>query len=255
MWPTSRGDRTLGGTEAVLVAQAIAAMLDLIVEQIEDPWEGEETDPEPTLHAALHTGISLYDGLNLGQRLAVLHQTARHLLTPIDIPDRQLAAIDDATVAAIFAEIRDRIEIEADYLTPEATATGVDSDPNASRWRRWVLATCHEVLGSGEWDAFSAGQAYRSVPLAQWEDWIDCLASAILWDRDFEFADSFLDADPDSARIRRRALGIDDDYFVYPAPDPTPAQVDRLIRQTRNLLRPFGVYREDDPPLSDAEPD
>jgi hypothetical protein len=32
MWPTSGGDRTLTGTEAVLIANAIDTMLDLIID-------------------------------------------------------------------------------------------------------------------------------------------------------------------------------------------------------------------------------
>jgi hypothetical protein len=36
-------------------------------------------------------------------------------------------------------------------------------------------------------------------------------------------------------------MGIDDDYFVSPPPDPTPSQVETLLARTRNLVRSFCV--------------
>jgi len=244
MWPTSRGDRTLDGNEAALIASAIAAMLDPIVDQIADGCgdDDDAADDAGSLHAALHTGVSVYDSLNLGQRLAILHRTALHLLTPAEFPDRQIAAVDEATIAVIFNEVRDWVEMESDCLSADDPQQTSEDRYLMTRWRCSVLAACQEVLGPGEWDAFAEEALLTSVPMDQWEEWIDYLASAILWDRDFEFVDSFLDADPDSARIRRQALGIDDDYFVCPAPDPNPAQIDRLVADIRLTLRPFGVY-------------
>jgi hypothetical protein len=85
--------------------------------------------------------------------------------------------------------------------------------------------------------------------------WVDCLASAILWDRDFEFAETFLDADPEAARQRRKTLGIVDDYFVMPAPDPSIDKIDQLVSNTRDLVRSF--YSDDEsqtmPPIDDPD--
>ena len=256
MWPTSRGDRTLGGSEAALIASAIAAMLDLIVDQIHDDCgdDDEAADDTGSLHAALHTGVSVYDSLNLGQRLAILHRTTLHLLTPAEVPDRQIAAVDEATIAVIFNEIRDWVEMESDCLSADDPQPTSEDRYLMTRWRCSVLAACQEVLGPGDWDAFAEEARLTAVPLDQWEEWIDYLASAILWDRDFEFVDSFLDADPDSARIRRQALGIDDDYFVCPAPDPNPAQIDQLVADIRNTLLPFGVFSGGDPQPTGDEP-
>lgn len=244
MWPTSGGERTLTGSEAVLVANAIETMLDLMLDYLE--WD--DVSGEEPISAALHTGISVYDALSIGQRVAVLHQAARHLLTPLPLPIENLSAVVDATIAAIYCEVRDRIEIEVDFFSgqdePVISPNGEGTSP--VQWRRWVLDTCRETLGPGEWDESLSDTAIARLPLKRWEEWIDGLVSAILWDRDFEFADSFLDANPDSARIRRRALGIEDDYFVSPAPDPTPAQLTRLIAQTRQLVRPFSVFSDGD---------
>jgi len=46
------------------------------------------------------------------------------------------------------------------------------------------------------------------------------LTDRVLWDRDFEIAAGFLDADPATAGPRREVLGIPDDYFTVAPPDP-----------------------------------
>ena len=76
-----------------------------------------------------------------------------------------------------------------------------------------------------------------SSDMYQWGRVIDYLADAILWDRDFEFSESFLDMDPEILRERRQILGIDDDYFTQIAPDPPPAEVAKLVSATREIVR------------------
>jgi hypothetical protein len=63
------------------------------------------------------------------------------------------------------------------------------------------------------------------------------LANAILWDRDFEMAGDFLDAEPKISQQRRRLLGISDDYFASIVPDPRGTEVFRLISETRSIVR------------------
>jgi hypothetical protein len=239
MWPTSGGDRTLTGTEAVLIANAIDTMLDLII----DYMGLDDQSDEETSAAALHTGISVYDSLRIGQRVAVLNLVAQHLLTPSIFHQDSITAAFDGAIAAIYSEIRDRVEIEIDIMSAhDPTELGSYPDlPSSSRWRRWVLQSCHETLGRGDWNKIHSDEDMAWVKLQVWEDWIDQLSMAILWDRDFEYAETFLDADPDAARARRRAMGIDEDYFVSPPPDPTPSQVETLLARTRNLVRSFCV--------------
>jgi hypothetical protein len=60
------------------------------------------------------------------------------------------------------------------------------------------------------------------------------LEGRVLWDNDWEI-DVCLDADPDIGRRMRRELGIDDDYFVAVPPDPTDAEVERLLGELCEL--------------------
>lgn len=268
MWPTSSGDRTLLGSEAVLVANAIHTMVDLLVDFMGIQVEEDDVD-ECRVSPVLNTGISVYDSLAFGQRIAMLHRAARHLLTTDAFAGRLIAAVDDATIAAIYCEIRDRVEMEIDFATDleeddepfdpqydrpysrreNAEPDAIIRDPAASNtsilWRRWVVDACCELLGDGPWHDCQSDLAIIAIPIIDWEDWIDLLASEVLWDRDFEFADSFLDAEPKAARSRRQVLGIEEDYFVQPAPDPTPAQVERMIAETIQWVRPYSVWGDD----------
>jgi hypothetical protein len=239
MWPTSEGNRMLRDSEAVLLATAIDTILDPLVDYLGTDEEGEQESSA----AVLQTGISVFDSLSIGQRIAVLHHAAHYLLTDAPFPCNSLSAIDDATIAAIYVEVRDQVEIEIDFSNSSSSdasdvdhTNGSDQDP-LMHWRHLVHDACRDALGEGAWSEITSNVELASVELGEWELWIDCLASAILWDRDFEFTESFLDADPETARSRRKILGITDDYFIRPAPDPDYRRINHLIRKTRQLVR------------------
>ncbi len=217
MWHSSRGDRTLRGDEAALVGTAIDTMIDALLIHVDVDFV-DEVIPD------CDSGIAVFDRLTVCQRIGLLHEVAEHLLTDTAVA-MPLSALAEATVAAIFVEIRDQTAIEIDLFG--------DSPEQDPFWRAMVLA------------------AYRATPqvslvnlprvqsrdLNAWEDLIDILAGAILWDRDFEMADSFLDIDPGVSHQRRKLLGIDDDYFTSVAPDPKPEQAFELVSKTRDIVR------------------
>lgn len=233
MWHTSRGDRTLRGEEAALVRIAIDSMIDSLLIHLDDDFE--------EARAACETGIAVYDALSPSQRIALLHDVARYLLTETEsaVP---LSSTLEATIAAIYADVRDQIAIEIDFLSMQPLAE--ESDPERwPRWRRLVLdaytATFRPQQGShGRWAEMLEelpDESCRDIRL--WVPLIDALADAILWDRDFELAEAFLDADPGVSRKRRRLLGIEEDYFTSVAPDPRPEDVQRLVSFTREIVR------------------
>lgn len=224
MWHTSQGDRILQGSEAILVANAIDTMVDSLMLSVDidadDDFEFCDSECE--------SGIAVYDSLRAAQRVGLLHQVAQHLLadTPETIP---LSAALEATIAAIFVEIRDQVAIEISLY-----GHGFSDQLDVS-WRQRVLEACEFVQSEDE----------ESVVLPQssccdfdrWETLIEQLADAILWDRDFEMADTFMDADPSESLQRRQLLGIHEDYFTSVAPDPRPADVPHLVSETRSIIR------------------
>ncbi len=235
MWHTSRGDRTLRGAEAALVGTAIDTMIDALLIHIDDAFE-------ETSAAECHSGIAVYDSLSACQRVGLLHDVARHLLTETEsaLP---LSAAAEATVAAVYVEVRDQVAIEID-LFPDST-----SGDDGVTWRGRVLAAHEAVFRTphGEEDGFDFDfgpfPEDLSIPeetcaeINEWETLIDSLSDAVLWDRDFEMAESFLDIDPGVSEQRRRLLGIGEDYFTAVAPDPRPGEVFPLVSKTREIVR------------------
>ncbi len=250
MWHTSQGDRTLRGAEATLVGIAIETMIDALMIHIGD-------EDEDAFVAECHSGIAVYDSLSACQRIGLLHDVARHMLavTEAGLP---LSAATEATVAAVFVEIRDQVAIEIDlYCDDLGAGDSVDSDSGTASdgdewtWRGLVLAAHGEVsqrlddeepgLDSGTRSEELDSEAIEipdetSGEISEWAYLIERLTSAVLWDRDFEMAESFLDVDPRVSQQRRRLLGIDQDYFTRVAPDPRPEEVSRIVSKTRDII-------------------
>ena len=228
MWHTSRGDRTLVGAEGLLVGHAIETMIDNLLMHYD-----EDIDDESAFQC--ESGIAAFDSLSTSQRLALLYDIARHLLTPTEsaLP---LSATAEAAVAAIFVEIRDQVAIEIGLLRD-----GEPPEDQDAVWRTLVLSAHRSVFGEACAPDLDDGTIRRpsvdSRDMHAWEDIIEHLTDAVLWDRDFEMADSFLDVDPGVSQQRRRLLGIDDEYFTRVAPDPQPEELLNLVSRTRDIVR------------------
>jgi hypothetical protein len=231
MWHTSLGDRTLRGDEAALVRMSIESMIDSLLIHVDEEIENEEIDADSRIDCA--SGIPIYDALTISQRIAVLHDVAKYLLTDTE-KVLSLSAELEASVAAIFIEIRDQVAIEIDF--PSIIR---HHGPN---WRKLVRAAYDSVFADSE-TGLHDEEVGDDLPvpserdICRWEYLVEALSDAILWDRDFEMADSFLDDDPGVSHTRRRLLGIDDDYFTSIAPDPRPDEVYSLVSRTREIVR------------------
>lgn len=244
MWHTSRGDRTLLGDEAELVGHAVDTMIDALITHIGDDNLDGDFD---TVASECQTGIALFDNLSPSQRIALLHDVTKYLLTPTDSPF-PLSAHAESAVAAIFSEVRDQVAIEIDLFPNGPSEISDDPEENVT-WRQLVLAahkavlrTPHAPSDGFDFD-FGPFPSHIEIPdesctdIGQWQDLLESLTDAVLWDRDFELADSFLDIDPGVSRQRRRLMGIDDDYFVQIAPDPDSNEAFRLAARTQSIVR------------------
>jgi hypothetical protein len=240
MWHTSRGDRTLRGREAALIQAAIDVMIDALMDHVDDEFEDSSA-------AGCEAGIAVYDAFSPAQKIGLLYDVAKHLLTDTTATLALSAALE-ATVAAIFVEARDQVAIEIDFRSSTPPSDGQPT------WREMVLAAYRSVFANAADEADAIGNlASHDQPaddenLAElpdelcrdihvWERLVDGLTDAILWDRDFEMSDSFLDVDPGVSHHRRRLLGINEDYFTSIAPDPRPDEVFGLVSRTRDIVR------------------
>ena len=228
MWHTSRGDRTLRGAESALVRRAIENMVDGLMMHADIDLD--------EFVIGLETGIAVYDACSLSQRIGLLHEVAKHLLTETDSAIA-LSAPLEATVAAIFVDVRDQVAIEIEFLPQLLESEDIPT------WRRMVLDAYQATLAPEDTEHPVWLDIVEKLPsedernIKQWEPLIDALSDAILWDRDFELADQFLDEEPGLSRDRRVLLGISDDYFTGIAPDPRSHELNRIATQTRRIVR------------------
>jgi hypothetical protein len=224
MWHTSVGNRELAGAEAALLKVAITA----VVEQIKEESSGYVDQAE--------YGIRLFDELPWSQRLVLLEQIATYLFTKTREP-LELTAVNEAAIGALFEHIRWEIELEIvlrneDPLQPD------------TQWRELVSTAYEECFRDEgadgtieEWDDFSQPDI-TSEDRETWSDLIESLANRILWDRDFEMEDLFLDEAPEKTEIMKQYLGIDSDYFAAAAPDAvTDEAMERIYERLDELAQ------------------
>jgi hypothetical protein len=171
-----------------------------------------------------------------------LHDVAKYLLTDTETT-LPLSAPLEATIAAVFVEVRDQVAIEIDFLSV--------GNEDGSAWRHAVLAAYKAIVLAPNGDYHDGdyhdgdGRDFVAEDLPDescedihaWEYLVDGLADVVLWDRDFEMAEGFMDVDPGVSNQRRRLLGISEDYFTSIAPDPRPDEVFDLISRTRDIVR------------------
>ena len=188
MWNTSRGIRTLKGPEARLFRNMVAFMLDQMREQLRDL--GRE---EPVC-----AGVAVFDTLTLAQQIAALAEVVPALLDDkISAPPFQ--AVHDAAIYAVFMYY----SILFEDLTPKHSRSD----------RRELLAVARQL-------------DYEDLPPVTskdgqvWEDLLDRLADAILYDRDFEMEAYTADLPPEKAKALHTFMGVTPSYHAHIPPDP-----------------------------------
>ncbi|MEZ6059905.1 MAG: hypothetical protein R3C19_06045 [Planctomycetaceae bacterium] len=226
MWHTPRGDRVLSGAEAALVKASLTGAVEVIRE------ESSGFAPQ------WHYGLDVFDLLTWTQRMVLFDQIATDLLTETPtVP--ALHAVNEAAVAVLFEHVCMEIDREIDdpsnhdcfwrqlalqahrELFPDAAGDAVDSDPDQDAPDDFELPTSSDCRDSDRWRIL-----------------VESLSDCILWDRDFELHNEFLDTPPDQAADLRTLLGIDADYFAVAAPDAaTNASVQSAFRRIKRLTK------------------
>jgi hypothetical protein len=211
MWRTCAGDRVLRGAEWDVFRAALAEVADLV----EGSLGGDDL---------YSSGIGAFDCLQPEQKLTLLALVAR-ALSDEALPTPALTAHSEGAVAAVFAYLRECLEVEIESQdVPEMAG-------HACYWRGFVLAACREA-GTGT-EGPCPGETCDD--LSEWELLIDGLAGRIFWDDDYRMDDHFLDADPRVARTEMRSLGIADEYYKAVVPDPDPTALEEARQALRRL--------------------
>jgi hypothetical protein len=243
MWWTPRGERALKGAEWELFRAGLDMSWDWV----------EESRNDPDLFTF---DVEAFDSLEPVQRLALLALVGAALRDESS-PHPELTAHNEATVAAIFTNISSQVAMEIDLAPEDGTLEERTST------RRLILAAYHEAAAretahqqkgadgtedgrsivspstSGQ-EAESGSEAWSppevdSVDMEDWTFLIDCMADRILWDRDYEMGDDFVDADPAESGLKKELMRIASDYYTAIAPDPTDQELEAIREQLRKL--------------------
>jgi hypothetical protein len=222
MWHTPLGDRIVEGAEANLIRASIETLASRLLLE-DDPYD----------QAGYQTGVEIFDRLTRSQKLAAIEHVARHMLVEAT-PPPPLNASSEAVIGALFLHVSDRIEDEIVRST------------SCNRWLRWRAMTRQAAAalidndGSESPDADSSAIEIPTIECDDFDQWrwiVELLAEHILWDRDYELAEMWLDLDPQSAEIQRGRFGIDENYFTDTPPDPRDDQLDDYVSSIEQIVR------------------
>lgn len=253
MWHTPTGNRVIRGAEAELIRASVGGI-------VEELLRAEHLHDDN----GFDSGIEIFDALPVSQKLASLEQVMRYLLTDTLAP-LPLTAVNEAVVGVIFENVRQQVEMEVmrqdpyrdDWFSQEAEdeepwrlqlrwsdESGDGVEPFDYRWREWVLAAAAQVRDSGlrdqgDCEALCSEEwpTRGCTDIHAWDILIECLADCILWDRDYEMAEAFLDDDPEHATAKKNMLGIHPDYFTGLAPDPRDEELGTVVDSIEQLMR------------------
>ncbi len=233
MWRTSIGERTLRGKEWELFREGLSS-LRLMVELSLDGADVRITE------------VGAFDALQPASRLAMLALVAKALHDPAE-PCPALTALTEGTFAAVYAGIRQHIEIEI-----EIDWEKVGEQPLRDRplLRDLVLAAFHEACP--EWPDPLPGRDCDD--LDEWSFLLDALMDRVLWDRDFDEEGLFLDAEPELAAHLKKELGVAEGYFTAIAPDPTGEPLATIRETLRRLCEPPQQRDQPEPGEDAANP-
>ena len=212
----SAGTRVLRGAEWELFRVGLSTLWDDI--------ESQPDDEEPGT-----TDVKAFDRLTRPERLALLAQVGKGLHDRRE-PCPDLTALNEAAVAAVFAQVRYLVAVEIDA---QRSGFGTFSRDRAERPRELVLAAAREVDPERRADLPKA----RSTDFSEWYDVIQTMLFRILDDIDYLAADIFLDMPPSRSRSMKDMLGIPEDYFSAIPDFPTPQTLEVIRADLRRICR------------------
>ena len=153
MWRTNIGTRVLEPAESRVFREAAGHLLDDLTDK---HGEGEDTA----------TGILVFDRLPLSQRIALLAVVCEGLLRS-DAPPPELTAVNEGSIAAVFAYMQLMVSLEVDATEVRTTL------------RSAVADACNEAK-------FEDVPDPSCTDHEEWECFVGMLSDTILWDADYE---------------------------------------------------------------------
>jgi hypothetical protein len=199
VWRTDPSDRILEGAEAKVFAEALLSLLD----------EFDLCDFEYDL------GIKCFDTMTVGQKVSVLSTIGNGLFRK-DVEPVELTAVLESGIGAVFKHLSFRIAYE------------IDEPELGLKWRKLLVAARKEM----------EAEDMPDITCEDYDEWdieVEELANAILWDRDYEDGDIYMDHPPEKTEWLKYMARIPDNYYTAIADDLTDEEAQVKIEELRKL--------------------
>jgi hypothetical protein len=200
MWRTSAGDRTLKGIEAEVY---LTALREFASELREERDEHE-------------SAVRVFNRLSFGQRVGLLEDVTAALLDD-GIPTPEHTAANEAAIYAVYRHLHSLVLDEL-MASQDGKETFLEF--------RTLLHKAGTELGIEEMpDPDCADEQ-------EWDNVVEELSDRVLWDRDFEDEDSFVDAVRDVGLTAPEHTDSGEPWLPYFGSiprDPTDAEVVRIL--------------------------
>jgi hypothetical protein len=212
MWKTPFGERVLTGAEGRLFREALTYLVDYVEQCIE-------------IEEECYVGVTAFDNLSNVQKLAMLEAVGLALLRP-RIPCPEHTAVNEATIAAVLANLLTGIEMEVGRGRPDPRPDGDGQHEWLHfSWRDLVVAALGE---NGDEEIPDP----TSTDMDEWRETVERIEEWILWDLDWD-NDEAIEADRVARTLSGRSRRT---YYGTPGPDPATIPVD-AIRETFREMR------------------
>ncbi len=212
MWHMQDGKRVLYPAEWELIRYAAHSLLTMLDEDKKLGKRGRKL------------GVRAFDRLSYQQKTYLLWQVLHAAAKDSQVPELPLTSVNESVIGALFKILHESLSFELSLRYPEKVEA-------LSRTRRLILAAAVESN-----DPISDLPSLESTDFEQWRMVLDEIEERILWDADYEMEDAFMDLPPEQAQLKRDMFGIDDDYFVAVAPEPSEAEYEAARNQLSLLL-------------------
>jgi hypothetical protein len=212
MWILNSQERVLTSEEW----ECIRIGLESLRDYIHDDFDGE--------YGFAMTGVQVFDQLTSQQKLAILADTCE-ALTSEEVAAPKLTAVNEGTVAALLQSFWNQLVVELDMCE------GIDDHPFLE-CRRALLTAFEDEEDP---DTLALMPDEHESDSEMWHDLFSLFESRFLDDTDYEMA-ALLDAPTEKAEELKAIMGIDDEYFVSVAPDPTERQMHKVNQKLAKLL-------------------
>jgi hypothetical protein len=214
MWMLSDSERVLTHAEWVCLRIGLASLRDYIAD-----------DPDGSYGFSI-TGVQVFDRLSAPQKLAILADTCEAMTQP-DVPAPTLTAVNEGTVAALLQSFWNQLVVELDMCDDFD-----DDDYPLLECRRALLSAYEDDEDPDTQDMLPYVDETDSE---MWHDLFTLFESRFLDDTDYEMA-ALLDLPAEKSEEVKAIMGIDDEYFVGIAPDPTERQMHKVNQKLAKLL-------------------